>query len=236
MGTPRETLRLVRAADATVRMVTTRTGDRSHRRDGRLVQAAGLSELDRAGSLRLHPQEGLAELRDGAREGLRRHRACPSGTDADSSPRRCCRDSPTCRSKRRGGSPIRGCARTSSSGCSPISVCSGLFAGRWTVGASGAVPHRAQDVAALALDDSLPRARPARRGRCARCRARCFARTYESRFMATMALIATAAPPHQRADAHGRASQEAARCGVEARAAGVASTSTAASSCRWSCR
>ena len=46
-----------------------------------------------------------------------------------------------------------------------------LFAGRWTAGRLVALPHRAQDVAARALDDGVPGARPAGRA-AARCRSR----------------------------------------------------------------
>ena len=78
LGTPRETLRLVRArSDARRAMLPSVSDghdahrDRSHRRHEPLGgPAARAARARRAGPLRLRAQEGLAELRHGARQDL----------------------------------------------------------------------------------------------------------------------------------------------------------------------
>ena len=70
MGTPRETLRLERRGDGAIRMVTTRTGI-DHTDAMSAWARRRLTELERD-LCRLRAEEGLAELRDGAGQGLRR--------------------------------------------------------------------------------------------------------------------------------------------------------------------
>ena len=130
---------------------------RSHRVDDRLLREEG-GGARRRGPLRLRPEEGLAELRDDARQGLRRARNRASASASASSRRRCSRAFRTCRSRRRDASPIRGCARTSSSAYSPTAGLRDLFETRWTVGDLVAFPYGAQARAAGAFDRRPTRA------------------------------------------------------------------------------
>ncbi len=138
--------------------------DRSHRRDGGLVQEPPVRARSR-GSLRLHPQEGLPELRDGAREGLRRigHARAERTWDL----RRGAAAAIPQPSRRRGGAAL-GSAAPRELHRAGVRVSASAAVLRRPVDSrrSGSVPHRAQDVAALTLDHPLPRARTARRGRC----------------------------------------------------------------------
>ena len=92
--------------------------------------AARVAALAAARPLRLRAQEGLAELRDGAREGLRRRGGMPpSGRAAGSSPTALLERLPLAARRGGGAAPRRArCARTSSSACSPTGGCATLFA------------------------------------------------------------------------------------------------------------
>ncbi len=85
--------------------------------------------------VRLRAQEGLAELRPGARQGLRRPRRPDQIRTRTVRRRGWWNASPTCPSRRKAACRIRGCVRTSSSGCLRTARLRDLFSGRWNPGA-----------------------------------------------------------------------------------------------------
>ena len=164
MGTPRETLRLVRAEDATVRMVTTRTGiDHT----GAMVawSRSRLSELDRA------DLSGYILKKDSPSCGMERVKVFGESGMPERNGRGIFAAALLPRFP---NLPVEEEGRLSDPRLRENFIervfayqrLQRFFAGRWAVGGSGSVPHRAQDVAALTLDDPLPRARAAGRGRC----------------------------------------------------------------------
>ena len=119
-GTPREAMHLVTDGSG-VRLLTVRIAARRHR-SARTGGGHPVADAGPPRSRRLRAQEGLALVRPLPREGLRPFRPA-GGRDAGCSPPGSPTRSRCCRSKRRGGWPIRACARTSSSACSPTGAC-----------------------------------------------------------------------------------------------------------------
>ena len=169
--------------------------------------AKRVAALDRRGSLRLRAEEGLAELRHDARQGVRRQGAGRRAPASASSRRRCSRASRTCRSRRKDGSrpaaarelhrarvrvsaPARSVRRRagpsaiSSDSTRRTSWCCWRTRRRPTRGSDGWSPARS------------PRTAPALRER------------YTAGFMEALSAIATPEAPHQRAAAHGGLLQE----------------------------
>ena len=164
-----------------------RRSDRPAR--GRMRDGACRARVGAA--VRLRAQEGFAELRPGARQGLRRQATSRPDPDADCSPRGCWSGSPTCRSRRKAGCRIPGCVRTSSSGCSRTARLRDLFSGRWDLGRAGALSHRAQ----ADPDGAFARRRISSSGVWWPVRAdlprRDVQQRYSRAFMAALAVIAT---------------------------------------------
>ena len=117
--------------------------------------------------------------------------ACRSATAAACSPRRCCASARRCPSRRRAGSTIPRCARTSSSACSRTGGCARSSPAASRVGRLVAF-HTAHKLQLLAHSTEAYRApRPARRG-CASAIERAELRErYETDFMAALAERAT---------------------------------------------
>ena len=190
MGTPRETLRLVRTRTAGLRMLTTRTGiDHTDAMDG-LVRRGGSTQLAR------EDLSGYVLKKDSPSCGMervkvyRRQAACADGTGAASSPPPCCARFPLCRSRKKDGSTDPRLRENFIERVFAFRRLTQLFAGRWTVGQLVAF-HTAHKMSLLAHSTpGLRRARPARRQRRRAPRAD-LPRQYATLFMETLRIPAT---------------------------------------------
>ena len=107
MGTPRESIRLVER-DGRLRLLTVKTGVDHTASMTRLCRADAPPRSPADGSVRLRAEEGLAELRHDAGQGLRRQRTGAANRRRPVSRRRCSRGFRICRSRKKGGCSIRG--------------------------------------------------------------------------------------------------------------------------------
>ena len=229
MGTPRETLRLVRDGNGPVRMVTTRTGvdhtaamERwSRRRLGELAgedlsgyvlkkdsPSCGMERVKVFGSGGMPQPQRPRHLRGGAARAVSQ----PAG--------------------RGGGAALRpGPARELHRAGLRLSASAPVLRAALDRRRPGRVSHGAQDDAALAFDHELPAARPARRRGRAHA-ARGAAIRLRDAVHVDPAHPRDHAAAHQRPDAHGRTPEEAARSRSPRRSSSRPSTNTAGSWCR----
>ena len=230
LGTPREAMRLVRVEDG-VRLLTVKTGIDLTRRMERYsrTRVSALAPKNLSGYVlkKDSPSCGLERVKVYDRHGS------PPAAAAGCSPRRSSSVSRTCRSRRKVVWPIRGCARTSSSGCSRTGGCAACSTG---AGTRRLVRfHTAHKLILMAHSPEAYRrlgrlvagARGVSRGPGAALHRRVHDRARGDR---------DAAAAHERAAAHGRLLQGSARRGVEGASCWPRSTTTAASWCRSSCR
>ena len=233
MGIPREPvrldgrLRLLRAWwERAPARITPRAMNAYSRRRAR--------ELGLGGSLRLHPQEELAELRHGAGEGVRRRGAeCRAAAGWGSSPRALMERHPLLPVEEEGRLTTPCCARTSSTGSSPTAAWKDFLAERYTTGRLVAF-HTAHKL--LLLSHS-----PKRYVELGRLVARAKAlgaaaakAQYGQRVHGGGGRAHDGAQTHQRAAAHGGVLETGSGSRLRAPSSPRSSTTTGPASCRWS--
>ena len=167
LGTPREALRLVRRDDD-IRMVNTRSGRDISDADARLRPRSRVEALAAGAPGRVRAEEGLAELRHGTGEALRRRRPWPSKQGPRAVRRRpSCERFPHLPVEEEGRLSDPAFATTSSNVCLPSCVCapSSSRAGPWAISSGSTRPTRWRCSPTTAMVyDELGRLVAARRG------------------------------------------------------------------------
>ena len=216
MGTPRETLRLVARDDGPVRMMTTRTRHRSHRCDGSAGRAGGCR------SSREEDLSGYVLKKDSPSCGMERVKVFGRWRHATAQRPRHLRggvaravSQPAGRGR---GPALRSAAARElhRAGLRVSSVCAASSHRAGRSAASSPSTPRTRCRCSSHSTDELPAARPDRRAAASKMPREALRRELRVTLHGDAAHRRDDAPAHQRADAHGRAPEEAARFGSKA--------------------